>query len=522
MRRAALALHSTLSVIASVALAGCLREQAPVDNGRSLHRGRDIERPAFVVIDEQPWVQYDVRISAAVGRRGGVSDLWLVSWDEGVKRRLIENRSDAWGIDQDSSGVRYVMVDETTVETTAGTPTPVATLARVTMTGEVLERIPGVASFSVYGDRFFYRRPIAGEMMPALHLREGASDRMLGSSAGATQFAGAGGFYFLTGSDRTLSRVPSPGAEVQTLRNNVARFLLRFDERYAILTTSEASRPQTLVYDLQTRTEYPLPVSNPCCWIGFSSDGSEFIYSHTATGDAPVRLRFLNLATRTERVVDLPEGMADVTGILARPGAAGQGLYVDSQGRATLVMPDATPPLRVLPGRPVSPQYTDDGRYLLYVEPDGGATLSLEGRLMVQDADFTEAPRQISPTGALVPPGGFFFVRDDAGPVLVFWSRYGRRNSSDLFFANHETGERRMVSEGISQVTVTPKRVVGIVNISQQDLVGDLIQKNVATGEQRLIGRSVADLTIHGGRLAFLVRGRGASEWDGLWAATLE
>jgi hypothetical protein len=157
----------------------------------------------------------------------------------------------------------------------------------------------------------------------------------------------------------------------------------------------------------------------------------------------------------------------------------------------------------------------------VYIDPDADAT-EPEGPLMVQDAAFVDPPRMISPRGFNVPAGsqgGFFFI---AGPdPLVFWAHYGRE-PSDLFFANLESGAHRRVAQGIREVTVTSTRVVGIVRVSQQDLVGDLVSRDIEKGEQTLIARSVSDVSIFGGRLAFVMRERVPSARDGLWFSSLK
>jgi hypothetical protein len=98
---------------------------------------------------------------------------------------------------------------------------------------------------------------------------------------------------------------------------------------------------------------------------------------------------------------------------------------------------------RVLNIQPSALSYTEDGRYLIYIDPQ--TQQPLEGLLMVQDADFRDPPRQINPESSLVPDNGYFFVPDGARRILVFWGHIGR-NASDLFFSNHETGDIRNVA----------------------------------------------------------------------------
>ena len=75
-----------------VLLCGCLKEEPPV-NARRLFEGRDVDRPFFTNIEEELWVQLDVRTAPASGSRGATSDVWLVNWESGEKRMIGQNRS---------------------------------------------------------------------------------------------------------------------------------------------------------------------------------------------------------------------------------------------------------------------------------------------------------------------------------------------------------------------------------------------------------------------------------------------
>jgi hypothetical protein len=213
-------------------------------------------------------------------------------------------------------------------------------------------------------------------------------------------------------------------------------------------------------------------------------------------------------------VVTLPQGLSDVSSIIGRP-MNDDSLFVDSMGRMAVVSNENPSAGRVLDIRPVSPTFSEDGRYLVYVDPDPDQMG--EGRLMVQDGDFAQPPRLLSPSGSLVPPGGYFFIADGMRRILVFWAHFGR-NASDLYFGNHETGEARVVAEGISEVTVTPRRVFGIVRVSEQDLVGELVNKDLVMSKETVLAHSVSDATVWGTRVAFVIRERIATLNDGLWA----
>jgi hypothetical protein len=272
----------------------------------------------------------------------------------------------------------------------------------------------------------------------------------------------------------------------------------------------------TLALEIATKKTRPLPGTTPCCWMGF--EGTEFVYSETAVAGMPGKLHAFDVTTGADRVITLPNGLSDVSSVMAKPNST-QALYSDSQGRLALAPAGDPAAGRLLDLRPASPSFTDDGRRFLYIEPD--TVVQGEGRLMDIDGDFLEPPRPISPAGALVPQGGYFFIVEGTRRILVFWAHYGR-NASDLYFANHDTGEQTVVAEGISEVTVTPRRVFGILRVSEQDLTGELVNKDLNRNEEIVLAHSVADATVWGTRVAFIIRERVPSRHDGLWAIPID
>jgi hypothetical protein len=260
------------------------------------------------------------------------------------------------------------------------------------------------------------------------------------------------------------------------------------------------------------RRQRLLPGVNPCCWLGFS--GTEFVYSDSAGAGIQGKMHAFDVVKGTDRVVTLPQGLADVSSIIGRP-MSDDALFVDSQGRMAFVSNENPSAGKVLDIRPASPTFSEDGRYLVYVDQDPDQMG--EGRLMVQDGDFSQPPRLLSPPGSLVPPGGYFFITDGQRRILVYWAHFGR-NASDLYFGNHESGESRIVAEGISEVTVTARRVFGIVRVSEQDLVGDLVNKDLIMNKETVLAHSVADATVWDKRVAFVIRERLGTANDGLWA----
>jgi hypothetical protein len=507
-----------LPVLLAVAAVGCLPEGRPVE-GRQLFASRNVEKPSFLGIDKVAYVMFQERIATALPPRSAVYNLWLVNYETAERRLLLSNVADrdSWRAQADGKGLRYIMVDEHFVDggSAAGVPTPAGTLVRLDLLKGEVERIPDVSTFSVnQAGQFFYRTVAPGSRLPELRLRTLAgTDRVLGPSAGAAQIVAPDRMYFVSGEDRVLSRIVTADAPVEAIQERVSRFLLSEDESWVVMQTSDQDKkPQTVALELVTRTKRILPGVNPCCWMGFN--GKEFIYSESAMGAMQGKMHAFNVNTGADRVVTLPQGLADVSSIIGRP-MSDDALFVDSQGRMAFVSNENPSAGRVLDIHPVSPAFSEDGRYLVYVEADPDQMG--EGRLMVQDGDFSQPPRLLSPPGSLVPPGGYFFIPDGERRILVYWAHFGR-NASDLYFANHESGESRIVAEGISEVTVTARRVFGIVRVSEQDLVGDLVNKDLVMNKETILAHSVSDATVWGMRVAFVIRERIATSNDGLWA----
>ncbi len=514
-------------LLAGVCGSACLQEDPSILGygilaGRQAFSGRQIERPTFKIVDGRPHLWLEERTALpSVGLRG-TSNVWLVDWETAEKRQLLANKSDRWPLSIDKNNIHFAVRDERTLR-----GMPVGTLTRFSVHGEILESIPDVSDYSVFGARFFWKRPAATGGYPELHLRgSDGAERVIEGISGLTQFTGAEGLFFVTGDDRTLSRVDSATGPMETLRARVTRMFIGPSGQLAILKVSDVNLQQQIVFRhivfrFDDHSERLLPGANICCERGFNAAG-EFVYVEAAAGDVPARLHYFNVQTNNDRVLVLPTGLHDITGIMPRPQSA-QALFIDSGNRLALFNPAADPPVRALGLRAYNPTFTGDGKFLLYIAPDPDSdAIEREGPLLVQDAAFVDPPRVISPLGFNVSAGGqggYFFI--SGSEPLVFWARYGR-DRPDLFFANPESGSARRVAQSIRDVTVTPKRVVGIVRVSQQDLVGDLVQRDVEKNEQILIGRSVSNVTIFGGRIAFVVRERQPSARDGLWLSSLK
>ncbi len=501
---------------------GCLPDAKPVQ-GRKLASGRDISNPEFGLVDGKPSIFFQRKRTNAMPGRGGAFDLFAVSTESGEPRLLLANISDTRGWSNRDSQSRYYMVDES--RPADGAPVSQGTLVRIRPGVDELDRIAEVTSYSLPAEGpILYQRYVPGSPLRQLHLRLSPNvDYVLGAVAGQIQVISEKLVYFIEGQDRALVRWTGPDSPPERLRAQVSRFSFRPDMKLAVMVVADQGRPQTVVFDVTAKTARPLPVANPCCWLGWN--GAIFIFGENAnvSMNTAAKLHYFNTDTNEDRVVIMPVGMADVVGQpVAHPHRPGQRIYADSQRRLAIETPGDDPPFRVAEIRPAAQQFTSDGRFMLYLDPIEG-TMQVSGRLMVIDADLRGPPRLLSPVGAevsLSPQLGYFWV---GGPEpVVFWSHYGP-GPSDLFFANHETGAVRRVAESISEVSVTQDQIFGIVRVSLQDLTGDLVRRNALTGSEILFEHEVSDFTLGpNGSLAFLVSERQPSDRNGLWLTSLE
>jgi hypothetical protein len=236
--------------------------------------------------------------------------------------------------------------------------------------------------------------------------------------------------------------------------------------------------------------------------------------------------------------VPLPEGLADVQGIVDRPGTR-EMLLVDRDQRAALlrlpapeVDPAEAPSVQLLPMRVDAPLFTSDGRYLLYLEaqpapPPPAVRRNPVGRLMALDAsDYAQPPWVLTPRGTacLVDPRGYEPNFGGPGKVL-FWAYYGL-GATDLYLSDLDSRETRRLAVGVGPMTMLQTRLLGVTRIGQ-DRTGDLVLKDPVTGAEEVLEHGVVSVTSRtdpalGDIAAFVIRERNpASPRNGLWATPL-
>jgi len=545
--------------------AGCL-QPGPLPEGNKLFAGRDISGLSFVLLDADtvpntkiPWVAFSRRRAPATPEKGTVSDLWIASLDGTQQRLVIDNRSDRWSAPW-SGGSLFTMTNERQISNGGSPLEPVGTLVSIDSHFQRNLSFENISSFAPDGqhdNRLLYRQvPDSGEI-PAWFLWDNQVERRLGDAIYGrpfnAQFSGSGAVYFV-GNDGILSRLRSVTDTIEALHPGVSNFNLRGDEKYAALTFSDATATKTVVFDLQANSDIPLARPNPCCWLGFAGSNL-FTYSQSKIGDSPAEYHALDVTTGADAVLVLPDPLVDLVRFLGRPGGD-ELVYIDSQSHGVFYGQNDQQARRTVKrvakqmvngqetevevaARILAPLFTDDGKYLIYVDPQP-TTVSQpyeHGLLMVQEADFADQPlahppRQLSSDGMSVRPNAYFFIdgpSTDGGVtrLLVFWAGIVR-GSEDVYFANYETGDLQVVAHAIGNVEVDSQEVFGTVNVSAQDVVGDLVVKDVRDTGGRTLAHAVSEATrwrddqAQLTRIAYVVRGRTPSDHDGLWLSTQE
>ena len=550
----------------SILLAGCL-EDGPTPSGRHLYHSQNLASPAFINVDGEEMIRFVERTELATTTRGGVADLWLTSYDGAEQRKVVSNMSDYWS-EQAFGEQHYFMVDERLVPTTGGLAR-VATLLRLGPTYEEEFRLDGIWQYQIYtipiavllgepvGDRtcpgfptlkqdcpqLLYERPaLPGSSFPTLYVWDGVHEIPIGADSGSFQLQtmGSGNTYFIFESERTLTRLVRPQNTLQLLRADVSRFMVSGDERYAAIATSQDSKLKTVVFELETGREIELARPNPSGWNGFGN--ATFYYSQNATSSDPAEIHRLDLDTGEDTFEALPSPLVNFARSIARPGTD-ERLLLDSALHGVFTgQGDFIPRREPLMGPLYTPAFTPDGRYLTYIDPVA-ATLydpTPQGPLMFRDALLHDPPVMVSPSGLLVGAQGsasYFFTDVDpddgeAGEkVLVFWAHLGRA-SSDLYFADYANDGTlptniRVMAQAILNVSISTHSLFGVVNMSQQDSVGDLVYLDFDRGTKILYAQGVSEATRGGGPdlshsyAAYIVRGRADSDRSGLWLTTL-
>jgi hypothetical protein len=512
--------------------AGCLQSGVSPE-GSKLVSGSDIGDIGFFSLDGAAWVSFNRRRASATLTKGAVRDLWIASCDGTQQRQIIADWSDRWS-PAGAGDFLFIMVDERQVTSGGaggGNTENVGTLVRADLKFQPRVSFENVSTFALgqYDNRLLYRQVPADNETPGLFLWDGQDQLRLGDAANVydfyAQIAGSGMAYFVLGSDKVWSRLGKLTDTKQDLHANVNSFNLRGDEKYAALSLSTG---KIVVLELESGREIPVASSNPFA-LGFA-DPDLVTYSQSAIGTAPAEYHTLDLTTGTDTFVALPPPLVNLAGVTPRP-QSDEVLYLDSNGHGVFFGQSDQQERRAVPVVMLTPQFSPDGQYLIYIDqqPATQAQPRPHGVLMALDSDLVNQPRQLSTPGMSVEAADFFFIdgpSTDGGVshILVFWASIVS-GSADLYFANHETGELKVVANSIGNVQVDSQRIFGTVNESAQDATGDLVVQDVLSGKARILAHAVSEAMQWYDpnplgqfvRVAYVVRGRSPSDHDGLW-----
>lgn len=555
-----MACRSPSLLLGLVALAGCLQEGfAP--SGHHLFHSQNLESPSFDKVGDEMFVWFRERIAPATSSKGTVYDLWISSFDGKRQRKYVANWSDRWP-QTASAGGRYFMAEERTIPSGAGT-TVVGTWIRLGPTLDEEARIEDIATVSPFSaplswiydnpdsrqscpgfpDRhgdcpqaLFQRPPPVGKSVPTLYLWDGRYQIAIGADTGGfqNQIMGDGSIYCILGDNRTLSRLGRPSNKLDSLRDRVSSYSVSGDQRYVALSVTDDNKSKTVIRDLHTGAEITPARPNPSAWGGFQ--GTLFAYTQNATSTAQAEIHTLDLTTGEDKFVVLPKPLVNQVASPDRPNSD-EVLRIDSLGQGVFTGKTDLVARRVVKGPLVAPSFSSDGKYVIHVLR-ATSTLydpTIQGALMFADADHPDDPQypetMVSPAGLLLAVRGgapYFFT--GGGSVLAFWAHLGRA-SSDLYFADYQEGDLptnlRLVAQSIMSVSVSAHNLFGIVNVSQQDGVGDLVYRDIDTGTDIRYAQAVSDAAQLGGSdlstswAAYIVRGRADSDRSGLWITTL-
>jgi hypothetical protein len=547
-----------LLLIGAALVAGCL-DEGPPPTGSHLFHGLNLDSPSFMQVGPDLFVRFRERIASGTSEKGGVYHLWISSFDGTIQRKVVTNWSDRWP-ELGSAGGRYYMVEERSIPSGAGKAV-VGTWLRLGPTLDEEARIEEVSSASPFSaplswvvdspqpgqwclgfpgrhdecpQALFERPPPVGSGAATLYLWDGANQIPIGQGAGGfqTQMMGDGSIYCILGDQRILSRFIRPANKLDSLRANVSTFQVRWDQRYVALSVTDDNKSRTVIRDLQSGAEVVPARPNPSGWSGF--DGNKFKYTQNATSTAPAELHELNLDNGEDTFVTLPPPLINQVAAIARPNSD-ETLRIDSNGRGVFTGQNDYIGRRTIMGPLLVPNFPskDDGSFLIYVER-AASTLydpNPAGALMFQDAELAQPPVMVSPPGLLlgvtyqVP---YFFT--GGGQVLAFWAHFGRA-ASDLYFADYQPGvlptNLRLIARSIMSVSVSSHNLFGIVNVSQQDDVGDLVYRDLDLGTETRYAQAVAEADEHAGSdlstswTVYNVRGRADSDRSGIWITTL-
>jgi hypothetical protein len=357
--------------------------------------------------------------------------------------------------------------------------------------------------------------------------------------------------YFLSTADIELMRLPRGGLVPEAVTDGVGSFQVYQTERGPLLVlTRFGSRAMghgesSTLYDATTRTEETLPATTALASsFGFSPNGryvatQRVPFTSVNGGIGPpgdsVILTLLDRDTGQETVATAQGSLISMP--VFRPNhedeawfaVVGDDLFRWRLGAQPEKIARADSPF----GTPSSPQEVTFAGQPVFT-PDGQFRFVIEGQqterdpIEVQSADDAAA----APYRLNQPNMGISGVWPLAGGRLLVenWLTYPLK--SDVYLVDPVARTERQIASTGTVIATGRDRCLALLHWIASADAGDLTMIDYATGAQTLVAQNVNgavadasadpdDALAPGTRVAFLVRNRIASPYDGVWAFEL-
>jgi hypothetical protein len=175
--------------------------------------------------------------------------------------------------------------------------------------------------------------------------------------------------------------------------------------------------------------------------------------------------------------------------------------------------------------------FTRDGRHWLSSQSRTVGSDGISVAFFVGNADDPRSPPvQLNPWGEEL--ASLWEMSD--GRLLVGASALRVGERQDIFLVDADAGSAKLIASGGHLVALGQNRALALLNWQLSSSTGDLTLIDLENGAKTLLAENVYDLAVDapaneagtdtlapGTRIAFLVRNRLASPYDGLWMARL-
>ena len=359
----------------------------------------------------------------------------------------------------------------------------------------------------------------------------------------------AGDDLYYVSDDRRLWRLPSASRVPEALVDDVDYFTVFSTARGPLLPVTTIVDPMTgalrsSLFDAKTLTGIPLPPQTAMARTFVPSPGGRFVATQGATMQSGPDLDMISTTltlfdrdTGQEIVATEPFG---IYSLIWRPGHDEAWFVADTdellrgqtggqpedvgQGASPGGFPQGSSPSSqqlLLTGQPI---FTPDGQFRLVVEGFQSDR---------QPVDLQSADDATAPFFRLNQPGtgiGGIWPLGDGRLIVEDWLTDSKRN--DIYLVDPVARAQRELATTGNVVAAGRDRCLALLHWVASGSSGDLTIVDYATGAATLIAENVHAVAVDasgdpndalapGTRVAFLVRNRIASPYDGLWVIDL-